>query len=58
MDDTSDDDDDGRLSTINLTPSEAGTGATDEYGLSHDEDDDPPGKHDQLPQDDILLERF
>lgn len=40
MDDTSDDDDD-HLSTINLTPSEAGTGASDEYGLSHDEDDDP-----------------
>ncbi|KAK4063382.1 uncharacterized protein Triagg1_9533 [Trichoderma aggressivum f. europaeum] len=40
MDDTSYDDDD-RLSTINLTPSEADTGTTDEYGLSH-EDDDPP----------------
>ncbi|KAL7910774.1 hypothetical protein GGI35DRAFT_478186 [Trichoderma velutinum] len=42
MDDTPDDDDDDRLSTINLTPSEADTGATDEYDLSHDEDDDPP----------------
>ncbi|KAL6804022.1 hypothetical protein J3E68DRAFT_434359 [Trichoderma sp. SZMC 28012] len=40
MDDNSDDDDD-HLSTINLTPSEANTGASDEYGFSHDEDDDP-----------------
>lgn len=56
MDDNSDDDD--NLSTINLTPSEAGTGATDEYGLSHDEDDDPPSKHDQPPQDDTPLVRF
>lgn len=57
MDDTSDDDDD-HLSTINLTPSEAGTGASDEYGLSHDEDDDPLGKHDQPPQYDTPLVRF
>lgn len=57
MDNTSDDDDD-RLSTINLTPSEADTGTTDEYNLSHDEDNGPPGKHDQPPQVDTPLERF
>ncbi|EHK23689.1 uncharacterized protein TRIVIDRAFT_63893 [Trichoderma virens Gv29-8] len=34
-----DDDDDDHLSTIDLTPSETDTSATDEYNLSHDEDD-------------------